>query len=131
MFGSAHDESGRMEVYVQPFPPTGAKWQVSTTGGGEPAWRADGRELYYMDLQRRIVAVQVESGSVFRHTPPVVLFRTAAAAGVGGGFEPAPDGRRFLVRELAAPPNPTPPMHVILNWPALVSVPASRPPRSP
>src|SRR5262249_3187602 len=44
----ASDESGTLQVYVQPFPPSGAKWQISANGGGQSAWRRDGRELFYV-----------------------------------------------------------------------------------
>lgn len=47
------DETGTPEVYVQPFPTTGAKWQVSSMGGSDPQWRGDGRELFYVATCRR------------------------------------------------------------------------------
>jgi Tol biopolymer transport system component len=57
----ASDESGGYEVYVQPFPPTGGKWQVSTGGGGQPKWRRDGKELFYVSIDRTLMAVEVEA----------------------------------------------------------------------
>jgi dipeptidyl aminopeptidase/acylaminoacyl peptidase len=123
----ASDESGRMEVYVQPFPPTGAKWQISTEGGMEPKWRADGRELYFLVPSRGIMTVAVGSSRTFEHSGPTLLVGVRAAiGGSASSFEVTPDGRRFLIRERAGVPAPSTPMHMILNWPALLTAP--RPP---
>ena len=124
------DESGRTQVYVQPFPPTGAKWQISTEGGMEPKWRADGRELYYLEPGRGIIGVGVDQSRTFEHSAPTLLVAVRAAiGGSASSFEVTPDGRRFLVRERADVPSPAVPMHVILNWPALLTAP--RPPAPP
>jgi Tol biopolymer transport system component len=118
------DESGRAQVYVQPFPPTGAKWQISTEGGWDPKWRADGREIYYVQAGRGIMAVAVDSSRTFEHAEPTLLIAARPAIGAStSSFEAAPDGRRFLLRERAALPEPALPMHVILNWPALLTAP--------
>jgi len=61
----ASTESGRMEVYVQPFPLSGAKWQISTAGGFFPHWSVDGRELQYFDGAGQTMAVAVETGASF------------------------------------------------------------------
>jgi len=116
------DESGRVQVYVQPFPATGAKWQVTVDGGGEPRWRGDGRELYYLEPDRGIMAVPVETTREFRSgTPVLVVPSRVAVTGAGAAsFDATQDGRRFLIRERADQPDPAAPMHVILNWPALV-----------
>jgi Tol biopolymer transport system component len=113
------DESGRGEVYVQPFPPTGGKWQVSIGGGTEASWNRSGRELYYVDLNGGLNAVAVtiahDSLSVGRAER---LFDVGRRGGAGGSsrYEPASDGRRFLVRQvLDAAPQP---IRVMLNWPA-------------
>ncbi|MBI3472582.1 MAG: PD40 domain-containing protein [Candidatus Solibacter usitatus] len=59
------NESGKPEVYVQPFPPSGGKWQISTAGGHEPRWRRDGKELFYT-LGQKIRAVPVKTeGATF------------------------------------------------------------------
>jgi Tol biopolymer transport system component len=59
------NESGRTEVYVQPFPTTGAKWQISTAGGFSPRWSHDGRVLRYFDLNGQPLVVPVDTGSAF------------------------------------------------------------------
>jgi serine/threonine protein kinase len=95
-------ESGRMEVYVQPFPSTGGRWQISVDGGTEPRWRADGRELFFLGLDRRLMAAAVELGPSLSHRPPVPLFTTKVAA-VGSPFrtsyDVSADAQRFLVNE--------------------------------
>jgi Tol biopolymer transport system component len=65
------NESGRTEVYVQPFPPTGAKYQVTTIGGSQPLWSPDGKELFYLEgLQQagsgnRIISVEIQTRPTF------------------------------------------------------------------
>lgn len=122
------DESGRPQVYVQPFPPTGAKWQITTDGGNEPRWRGDGRELYYLDPTMGLMVVQVETSPTFRYSKAALLFKPPGIAPGGGAtaYEVAPDGRRFLIREPAGAPDPGVPMQVILNWPALLAPGQSR-----
>jgi eukaryotic-like serine/threonine-protein kinase len=123
---------GPRSVYVQPFPPTGAKWQISNDGGTEPRWRGDGRALYYLDPGRGIMAAAVETSAGFRHTAPVlqVPVRGAVTSGGGTGFDATQDGRRFLIRERAEEPDPAAPMHVILNWPALLTTSPATPTRT-
>ena len=55
------DETGTYEIYVQPFPPTGGKWQISVGGGSDVAWRGDGAEMYFMDGTGMLVAVPVRT----------------------------------------------------------------------
>jgi Tol biopolymer transport system component len=56
----ASDETaGRTEVFVQAFPPTGAKWQISNGGGSEPNWSGDGRELFYLTPQGMLMSVEI------------------------------------------------------------------------
>ena len=106
------DETGQPEVFVQPFPPTGRKWQVSVNGGMEPKWRD--RELLFTDRDRMITTVPVTtSGSIFSPGRGVPLFKIATR-GVATGFEVSPDGRRVLVR-MVTPVTPQP-MMLLLNW---------------
>ena len=89
-------ESGRPEVFVAPFPWTGAKWQVSNGGGVGPRWRADGKELYYFDLNG-IVAVAVDgSGSSFQVGESKQLFRIPMRGIVAREFSPSKDGQKFI-----------------------------------
>jgi len=108
----ASDETGRREVYVQSFPTGGGKWQISTAGGSDPRWRADGRELFYRS-NRLLMAVPVSAGESFEAGTPVVLFDTKSGAHV---FAPDASGERFLV--LAPTGKEAPPMTVLLDWTA-------------
>jgi Tol biopolymer transport system component len=68
------DESGRFEVWVQTFPTPSSRWQVSTSGGADPHWRADGRELFYVSADRKMMAVPVTPGASPRFGVPTALF---------------------------------------------------------
>ena len=99
----ASDESGREEVFVQPFPATGAKWQVSAAGGFEAAWRGDGRELFYIAPDARLMAVPVaplSAGLAFG--VPRALLRIPLRHALGLSYRDyavSRDGQRFLVLE--------------------------------
>ena len=113
------DESGRWEIYVQPFPATGAKWQISTAGGTQPRWRRDGRELFYLSLDRKIMASDVAAGASFQPGSPKTLFQTnvTCCAGIGTDeFVPAPDGQRFLISTLKSDSESAPPISILLGW---------------
>ncbi len=94
------DESGRWEVYMQPFPATGAKWTISTGGGADPRWRRDGKELYYLTEDRKLMAVEVKTAAGFDHGIPKALFDTRfpGAIEIGHHHAASADGRRFLVQ---------------------------------
>jgi len=113
-------ETGRNEIYVQPFPPTGGKWQVSTGGGRSPRWRADGRELFYLTPGGEMRVVSIAEGRSFAAGPPHALFRLDGISPGGPGntsYEVTRDGRRFLVNlSKRAPPASS--VSVILNWAA-------------
>jgi Tol biopolymer transport system component len=87
------NESGDFEVYVQPFPPTGEKWQVSSNGGGGPLWRNDGRELLFGN-NGAVVSVDINTSGRFDVGAAKSLFplppRATAGAVTG-------DGQRFLI----------------------------------
>jgi Tol biopolymer transport system component len=96
-FAYGSNESGASEVYVQPFPTTGAKWQISRGGGTWPQWRADGQELYYLSPNQTLMAVEVKGGASFQSSStPTPLFRLASSNVGGNDYLAAPDGR-FLV----------------------------------
>src|SRR5262249_12095065 len=67
-------DSGRPEIYVQPFPASGGKWQISTAGGVTPRWRADGKELFYISLDRKLMAVDITAAAKFEAGIPRPLF---------------------------------------------------------
>ena len=92
------DESGRWEVYVASFPEFTSRRQISSAGGVEPQWRGDGRELFYLDLDRSMMAVALEpTAGELKASTPTRLFRTNMAA---DAMEPqygvTRDGKRFL-----------------------------------
>ncbi len=110
------NESGRFEVYVQPFPGPGGRWQVSGAGGETPKWRSDGRELYYVAPGGRLMAVEVKTGESFEAGPPRFLFQTKLRRLPGPQYDPSPDGQRFLVN--LSEEDRSLPATVVLNWTA-------------
>jgi serine/threonine-protein kinase len=120
------NQSGRSEIYVQPFPGSGRRELVSTDGGVQPVWARSGRQLFYRapapGRMMRMMVVDVTLGDVFTAGKPRALWEAASAqypGGTGGRtFEVAPDGRRFLMIQ-QRDPLPQPPItHVVLvqNW---------------
>jgi Tol biopolymer transport system component len=111
------NESGKDQIWVRRFDPSGPsadKWQVSTDGGTGPvSWRADGKELYYLSLDRGIMAVDVRTESGFEFGAPRLLFKVPEAFPAGAGLGPftsmGRDGERFLFAVPRTPP-PTPPL---------------------
>jgi len=118
------DETGRAEVYVQRFPPSGGKWQISTDGGDQALWRADGRELYFLSTDRKLMAVELSLGGEAQIGAPKVLFPARVPAnGISDNrsqYVPAPDGNRFLVLATADEKQDQPAV-VVLNWPAMAT----------
>jgi Tol biopolymer transport system component/predicted Ser/Thr protein kinase len=114
------NESGRLEVYVQTLPASDRKWQISTGGGHEPRWRRDGRELYYLSEDRKLMAVPVTIDAGFTAGAPKALFQTGVPAGVNPfrtNYVPAGDGQRFLVNTVRDDTGPEP-ITVVLHWTA-------------
>jgi len=96
----ASSESGTIEVYVQPFPATGAKWQVSTGGGEQPRWRSDGAELFYLSEDKQLMAVPLRKGTSFDAGSPRPLFPTTMSVGylgVSQAYDVTRDGSRFVI----------------------------------
>ncbi len=111
----ACDESGQLEVYVQDFPGPGGKWQISTSGGYQPTWRADGRELYYLGIDGRLMAVTITTDLGFAASAPIALFNTRISVSQAISiYAPSGDGQRFLI--ITQADNPTEPLSVIQNW---------------
>ena len=118
LFAYSANESGRYEVYLQTFPVSERKWKVSTNGGYEPTWSRDGREIYYLSEDRKLMAVAVGAGPSFSIPKP--LFQTQVPAGVNAlrrSYAPKGDGRRFLVYSQNSDQQPNP-ITVVLNWTA-------------
>jgi Tol biopolymer transport system component len=94
------NESGRPEVYVVPFPTTSRRWQISSQGGSFPRWRQDGREIFFVSRDNKLMAVDVRTdGGTLAVGQPRALFE-ARAVGPRFFYDVAPDGQRFLVNTL-------------------------------
>ena len=115
------DESGKKEIYVQSFPASGAKWQISASGGSQPRWRRDGKELFYLSGDRKVTAVEVNTEApTFAHGTPKALFDTPILKGEdhpGDQYAVTADGQRFLVNTLAEDRTYAP-ISLVLNWTA-------------
>ena len=116
------NESGRLEVYVRPFPDVDrGRWQISTEGATRPAWARSGRELFYLDDSNTLTGVPVStSGPTFRAGTPVKIFETKyAEPNPSRHYDVSVDGQRFLMLKdsPASDQNATPAgMVVVLNW---------------
>jgi hypothetical protein len=111
-------ESGKYEVWAETVPRSDKKRQISISGGYEPRWRADGRELYYLSEDRKLMEVSV--GPNFFFGTPRPLFQTRVPEGVRAfrtHYVPSRDGQRFLVNAETATPAPTQ-ITVVQNWDA-------------
>ncbi len=115
------DESGKKEIYVQSFPASGAKWQISVSGGSQPRWRRDGKELFYLGGDRKITAVDVNTEApTFAHGTPKALLGTRISKGedrAGDQYVVTSDGQRFLVNTIAEE-GAYNHVSVVLNWTA-------------
>jgi Tol biopolymer transport system component len=118
------DQSGRREVFVMGFPEPGAPRQVSLAGGTQPRWRGDGRELFFLSPDSKLMAVGVNTTHAdIRFGRPEPLFDAPMRRWLGWSwwsteYDVSPDGKRFLinvVREERATP-----LTVILNWHKLI-----------
>jgi Tol biopolymer transport system component len=114
------NESGPYQVYIRPFPGPGGQWQVSTSGGIQARWRPDGKELYYIAPDGKLMAASIKvKGTALELGAPVALFKTRIW---GGGtnatnnqqYDVAPDGR-FLIN-IATEDASTVPITLLLNW---------------
>jgi len=120
------DESGRFEVYVQPFGPawekrvTG-KWTISTTGGTQPRWRGDGKELFYVSNDRKLMSVEITKAAAqsFDRGAPHPLFESRADTNPSPNhwsYVPNADGTRFLIGVAPGAVAEAPPLTVVVNW---------------
>ena len=110
----ASDESGSYQVYVQSFPPSGGQWQISSEGGGFPRFRRDGKELFYLAANGKLMAVEVKANaSGLEFSAPKPLFDAHSTA----RYAVTADGRRFLINK-PVEESTSAPITVILNWTA-------------
>jgi len=102
---------------IVPFPGPGGKWQVSSGGGDYPRWRRDGRELYYLALDNKIMAAEVKAtGSSFAIGAVKPLFKTRAYLSTIGAYDVTADGQRFIIAYEPEQPNAA--ITLVENWDA-------------
>jgi eukaryotic-like serine/threonine-protein kinase len=113
------DEQGKSEVFVQTFPDSGGKWQISSGGGVVPRWRRDGRELFYISLDQELMAVSVRTDTTFEHDPPRELFESRGVDlfTYRSPYAVTADGERFYFN-IRAPDAASTPIRLTLNWTA-------------
>jgi Tol biopolymer transport system component len=120
------NESSAYEIVVQPFPdPSLGKWPISTNGGVHPRWRHDGRELFYVDSDERLVAVPVAAGRDFVPGKPTPLFTLPIGPeinvfGAAYVYDVAPGGQRFLISVQSTGVAQRVPLIVTTNWTSLL-----------
>jgi eukaryotic-like serine/threonine-protein kinase len=116
----ASNESGQYQIFVQTFPdPAGGRWQITSEGGIEPKWRRDGKELYYLGFDGKMMAVPVTGGAGFTTARPAALFQTPltvnrAQPNRERRYDVAPDGRFLMIAPTAAPAQT--PYTIVVNW---------------
>ena len=114
------NESGQSEIYVIPFPPApnGSRWLLSKGGGVMPRWRRDGKELFYISPDWKMMAVDVTTSPTFQSGTPKALFDTQMVdTGIRTGpmsWDISPDGKRFLI--ISDNSQATSSLNVIMNW---------------
>jgi serine/threonine-protein kinase len=112
------NESSRNEIYVQPYPGPGGKWQISTDGGTEPVWNPNGRELFFRNSDK-MWAVDITTQPSFAAGKPRLLFQGPylPSPATSSNYDVSLDGQRFLMvkpneQEQTAPTQ----INVVLNW---------------
>jgi len=114
------DETGAPEIYVAPFPAASGKWRISTAGGSWAQWRRDGREIFYVESQNRLMAAPVDGrGSVLEVGAARLLFQTGWKS-FGNPCVASEDGQRFLVNMLVEETAAVP-ITLVVNWPVLLT----------
>ena len=117
------DASGQHEIYVRPFPNVeDGQWSISSGGGTRPLWSPDGRELFYLTPDARLMAVGVETEPGFAPGNAKEVFAggyyAPDASSPGRTYDISPDGKRFLMIKEGGPGDETEPTQLILiqNW---------------
>ena len=116
------DESGNLEVYVRAFPTGAEKWLISTNGGSDPVWRRDGKELFYLGADRKLMSVVSKGGAAFESSVPSALFDTHIGSlnpDYRNQYAVSSDGSRFLVNVVPERSSSSP-ITVVLNWTGLL-----------
>jgi dipeptidyl aminopeptidase/acylaminoacyl peptidase len=117
---SSSDARGAWDVYVRSLPDGARLRRISTRGGRSPRWRSDGRALYYVEPDGRLMRVPIATEPAFSPGAPELLFQHAALTGVPEGatfaYDVVPDGSRVLVGVPTSDAIPSTPIVVMLNW---------------
>lgn len=115
-FAYNSNESGKQEVYVRQFPGPGGQWQLSTDGGSEPMWSADGHEIFYIDSGRNLVSVPVTTTDTLEAGLPEMLFDPPIfPVTQRERYVVTRDGERFLMLSTTSGVSVRP-TTVVLNW---------------
>jgi Tol biopolymer transport system component len=119
------DRSGRREVYVRPFPPSEGESTISIAGGEQPRWRGDGKELFFVAADGKMMAVPVKAVAGAKPSleagTPVALFDAHLAISSSMsliGYDVTADGNRFLINTTGGSVAASPPLTVVTNWTA-------------
>jgi Tol biopolymer transport system component len=120
---SSEESKQGSQIYVQSFPAPSSKVRISSNGGAQPRWRGDGKELFYINFDRKLMAVDVKTAPTFQPGIPQVLFDPHVFGDVSGGgasailfrYDVTPDGQRFLVDSVAQSETAPEPITVVLN----------------
>jgi Tol biopolymer transport system component/DNA-binding winged helix-turn-helix (wHTH) protein len=116
------NQSGKWEVYAVRFPNGSDQRQVSSGGGRQPRWRADGKELFYLSMEKKMMSVSVSKTDPLLFGSPLVLFQTRAHDPVAGSeslsYDVSPDGKQFLINT-ELPQEPAVSVDIVLHWSAL------------
>jgi Tol biopolymer transport system component/predicted Ser/Thr protein kinase len=117
------DETGQREVYVRPFPAGEGQWKISIAGGEQPRWRGDGRELFFLAAEGKMMSVSVKAAAgtkpSFEPATPQPLFETHLAHGPADNvfeYDVTADGKRFLLDTTGSASAPM--LNVVVNWDA-------------
>jgi Tol biopolymer transport system component len=118
-FAYASNETGNWEIYVSSFPIGNGKWLVSAGGGQEPRWRHDGKELFFLSADGRMMAMKVTTDASFKASSPVPLFQTHRRQAVSAmdlfSYDVSGDGQRFLILTKVEEAKAAP-LSILLNW---------------
>jgi len=114
----AANVSGAMEIYIEPYPPSGAKWQVSNGGGSMPRWRRDGKELFFRANDDRLMSVTINATAHgLEISTPSPLFQTHMRQALGFQYDVSADGKKFLMNVAKGGDDRTT-VTLVTNWAA-------------